>query len=122
MTEFDVLKELDIYLSQFSYVGGYQPTQEDVKVLNFVEQSCLHQETAKYLHLSRWLRHLSTFKIESLTGLPCTMLEANSCAQRKNSTILAFVDRCAKSDVPCAPKNFKAKNVEVSRMNRCGMY
>lgn len=116
-----MLKELDKYLSQFSYIGGYQPTQEDVKVFNFVGQKDPCGEIRKYLHLSRWLHHLSTFSTESRAALPSIASAANPSVQTSSSEILAFIDRCAINDASSVLTNPKAKKIEVSSMNRCGM-
>ncbi|XP_034246623.1 threonine--tRNA ligase 1, cytoplasmic isoform X1 [Thrips palmi] len=113
MSEFDLLKELDNYLSQFSYVGGYQPTQEDLKVLNYLGRKDLSGEIAKHLHLTRWLRHLSSFTKESQAVLPSTATAVHP--QRNNLEILAFIERCAVNDTHCPLANSKAKKDEVKK-------
>ncbi|KAK3924891.1 Threonine--tRNA ligase 1, cytoplasmic [Frankliniella fusca] len=81
MTESSVLSKLDSHLSYFSYIGGYEPTQEDTEVYSFLSGHFPEKEMAKHSHLSRWLRHLASFSAESRAAFSVAVLKPSSCEQ-----------------------------------------
>ncbi|XP_039278005.1 threonine--tRNA ligase 1, cytoplasmic isoform X2 [Nilaparvata lugens] len=60
--EESILKELDSYLSQFSYLAGFQPT--DVDSLVFEKLNSIQLD--KYQHTRRWYTHIASFGVDRL--------------------------------------------------------
>ena len=56
------LKDLDMYLAEYSYIDGYLPTQADNAVFDTLREKSLDYEC--YPHLKRWLVHIKSFELE----------------------------------------------------------
>lgn len=70
MSEVDLCCLLDTYLASYSYCGGYEPTQEDIKILKFILSAYNSSEMSTFLHLSRWTRHMTSFPAEVCRAFP----------------------------------------------------
>lgn len=117
MSESDLCEALDNFLSEFSYIGGYQPTEDDSKVFDFATERFPKGEMAKYLHFSRWFCHLTTFSLASRAAFSPGAL----VGQRPE--ILSLVERSLSEGARTVSTNPKAINKkEVSSLTRCGMY
>lgn len=53
------LVDLNAYLSEHSYVCGFQPTQADNILFNIVQ----NENISELCHVSRWFQHISSFGI-----------------------------------------------------------
>ena len=53
------LEHLNEILEKWSYVAGYQPSQQDNAVLQTIQVMII--ETQKYPHINRWKNHIQSF-------------------------------------------------------------
>lgn len=53
------LVALNAYLSEHSYICGFQPTQADCILYNIVQ----NENICELCHVSRWFQHISSFGI-----------------------------------------------------------
>jgi len=53
------LPALNAHLYTRSYINGYQPSQQDVKIYEVVGKAAV--DLTPYPHLSRWVKHLGAF-------------------------------------------------------------
>ncbi|XP_069171482.1 histidine--tRNA ligase isoform X4 [Procambarus clarkii] len=78
---------LDVHLSQYSYVGGFQPSQADIAVLT---SGCVpHSPPHTLCNVRRWAAHMATFSSSECQALPpytvgCKMDEQLSDFVHKN--------------------------------------
>lgn len=75
----NTLEALDSFLFTSSYVEGFQPTQADVKLLDFVGAE---PDPARYPNVARWFRHITSFSAEQQAKFP-----AELCPVRVEGTI-----------------------------------
>jgi len=61
------LAELNSYLSERSYVVGYQPSQADVTVFDALGKA---PDASKFAYVSRWFSHLQAFTVADRSGFP----------------------------------------------------
>jgi len=54
-------KELDTYLADKSYVGGYTPTTDDVTVFEAVAKHLAQGPDDKSVNAHRWFKHIASF-------------------------------------------------------------
>jgi len=66
LSKADGAQQFDTYLADFSYVGGYTPSQADVEALTHFKE---HPD-AKLENLSRWWRHVSSFSNDEKASFP----------------------------------------------------
>lgn len=61
------LLELDKHLSQYSYVGGYMPSKNDIEMIKNIK-SDVDFNTLK--HIKRWLDHMRSFNDSEIILFP----------------------------------------------------
>ena len=63
----NTLEALDAFLFTSSYVEGFQPTQADVKLLDFVGSA---PDAARYPNVARWYKHITSFSAQEQAKFP----------------------------------------------------
>ncbi|XP_012057633.1 PREDICTED: elongation factor 1-beta-like, partial [Atta cephalotes] len=58
------IEDLNTYLSDRSYIEGWQPTQADVAVLEALGKA----PTSSNPHVLRWYNHIKSYDLKSLPG------------------------------------------------------
>lgn len=116
MTESIVFSKLDSHLSYFSYIGGYEPSQEDTEVYRFVSGHFPQGNMAKYLHLSRWLRHLASFSAESRAAFSGAVLKPCGSDQASGrESLLSLINTSAVDSNRTVHTNTKEKKKEAPK-------
>ena len=64
------LKALDDYLSYRSYISGFQPTKNDLIVLQTILEDKLRINLQSLPHVSRWTLHIQSFSSSDKNSFP----------------------------------------------------
>lgn len=64
------LRSLDNYLSNRSYISGFQPSQNDLLVYQKILEDYSSIRQLSFLHLNRWASHIQSFSTSDRNLFP----------------------------------------------------
>lgn len=113
--------DLDNYLIKYSYIGGYEPTQEDTIVFQYLDKHSTLEGMAKYLHLTRWFCHMKSFTSESRAAFVSVGSINSYCTDQTKMNFMSLIETnlLKKETYSTVTKSKMTK--EVSIVVRCGM-
>lgn len=99
----DLLIELNNHLADYSYIGGYELSQEDLKVFTFANDNLSQEEMSKYLYFGRWFRHLKSFTPQTLGACPSALITTPTCTH-----IISLIEQINSNSIRLAHTDLKA--------------
>ncbi|CAL4135130.1 unnamed protein product, partial [Meganyctiphanes norvegica] len=106
------LPALDAHLSQFSYVGGFQPSQADINVLSSAVVSSSPPHT--YMNVRRWAKHISTFSAQERQAFnPISQAESE---YKMDEQLSQLIQNNLKVDGGSLSEKIKTKGDEIRKL------
>lgn len=83
------LEALDNHLRDRSYIEGWSATQSDSLLIHALEP--VTKNLTNYVHITRWWKHMKTFKNHELEGMARSTEEVVSKFGTTSETVRVFI-------------------------------
>lgn len=119
MVSDDLLKELDEYLSNHSYISGYEPSENDV----LVQQLMTKEVISGFINISRWYRHINSFADKKIFVKPLGLQPSfNFSHYPKTKMVENKAEKKSSESKPKKVKDDKKSESKVSELNPAPEY